>query len=97
MPDPVANPSPPRPLRNVIAEDPAARRRIGRAYAEFLAVVLVAIASITALVLWHLARRGRILRQNLGQPRRISWPDPDEQRHGNPDRDRDGDQTETPS
>lgn len=95
MPDPPANPPPSRTLRNVIAENPAARRRIGRAYAEFLAVVLVAIASLTALVLWHLARRGRVIRQRLGQPRPISWPDSEPP--GTIDPDRDGDRTETPS
>ena len=95
MPDPQANPPPPRPLRQVIAENPAARRRIGRAYAEFLAVVLVAIAALTALVLWHLARRGRAIRQRLGQPRPISWPDPEQP--GTIDRDRNNDRTETPA
>lgn len=95
MPDPHANPPSPSPLRTMIAKDPAIRRRIGRAYAEFLAVVLVAVASLTALVLWHLARRGRLIRRRLGQPRPISWPDPEPP--GTIDRDRNGDQTETPS
>jgi hypothetical protein len=95
MPDPHANPPTPPPLRTLIARDPAARRRIGRAYAEFLAVVLVAIGSLTALVLWHLARRGRVIRRRLGQPRPISWPDPGQV--GPTDRDRPGDRTETPS
>ncbi|WP_169973019.1 hypothetical protein [Tautonia rosea] len=95
MPDPLANRPAARPLRKVIAENPDARRRIGQAYAEFLAVVLLAIVSLTALVLWHLVRRGRVIRQRLGPPRTISWPNPEPP--GTIDRDRDGDRTETPS
>lgn len=79
MPDPDTprppNPERPRTLREVVAEDPEARRMVGRVYAELLAVLLVAIAGISGLLLWHLARRGRILRSRLSQPRPVDWPD----------------------
>ncbi|QDV36578.1 hypothetical protein [Tautonia plasticadhaerens] len=71
------------PDRPAIADVPAARDRLGRASAQLLAAVLVAVSGLAALVLWHLARRGRLIRDGLGPPRRIRWPeDPD----GRPDR-----------
>lgn len=33
---------------------------------------------LTALVLWHLIRRGRLLRDRLGPPRIVQWPEPPE-------------------
>lgn len=86
---PEPNPGPgPRP-RGPIAENLEARRRIGRAYAEFLAVVLASVAGLSALVLWHLARRGRLIRDRLGPPRSVEWP------RGLPGED-DPERTETP-
>ena len=75
MPESAPSPLPRRSLRRVIAENPVARRRVGQVYAEFLAVLLVAIAGLAALVLWHLARRGRLIRHRLGQPRPVIWPE----------------------
>lgn len=68
-------PEPTRTLREVIATNPEARERVGRAYAELLAAVLVAVAGFSLLLLWHLARRGRRIRERLGPPRPTRWPD----------------------
>lgn len=60
------------PPREPVDED--VRRRLGRASAELLAAVLAAVAGIGGLVIWHLARRGRVLREGLGPPRPVRWP-----------------------
>ncbi|CAN5730654.1 hypothetical protein BH23PLA1_BH23PLA1_37730 [soil metagenome] len=52
-----------------------ARRRIGRASAALLGMILAALSMLSALLIWHLVRRGRIVRQRLGPPRPIQWPD----------------------
>jgi hypothetical protein len=73
----MGNADPPRrrPLREILRADPAARRRIGEAYAELLAASLVGLAGLSALLIWHLARRGRRLREQLGPPRKVRWPE----------------------
>ncbi len=60
-------PSPPIP--------PEARERVGRAYAELLGVILVTIATLSALLIWHLSRRARIAKERLGPPRHVRWPE----------------------
>jgi hypothetical protein len=54
---------------------PEARRRIGHAAATWLSLVLVAVAGLGALVVWHLVRRGRLIRERLGPPRVVRLPD----------------------
>ncbi len=60
----------------------AARRRIGRAAAAWLGLALAAITVIGVLVVWHLSRRARLIREGLGPPRDVRLPDLDR-----PDRD----------
>ena len=56
---------------------PRDRSRIGRAVAALLAAGLVAIAAIGVLAIWHLVRRGRLIRERLGSPRDVRLPDLD--------------------
>jgi hypothetical protein len=75
-----------RPFREGPDDVPTARNRLTRAYAELLAVVLASVAGVAMLLLWHLARRGRLIRDRLGSPRQVRWPE-------RPD---DGDRSEEP-
>jgi hypothetical protein len=77
----------PRPsrLRRLLQERPEARTRLGRAVAALLGTALVALAAIGALVIWHLVRRGRLIRDRLGPPRVVrlpELPEPEEDDHG---------------
>ena len=70
-------PNEPRPsrLRQILQERPEARPRIGRAVATLLGTALVALGAIGALLIWHLVRRGRLIRQRLSPPRIVRMPD----------------------
>ncbi|RUL87138.1 hypothetical protein [Tautonia sociabilis] len=70
----------PGPDRGAIARNPDARRRVGTAYAELLAVILASVLGIGGLLLWHLSRRGRLIRDRLGNPRPVRWPEQDDDR-----------------
>ncbi|MGO9470199.1 MAG: hypothetical protein ACLQIB_25155 [Isosphaeraceae bacterium] len=59
-------------LRQILDEQPQARARVGRAVAVLLGTSLVALAAIGALVIWHLIRRGRLIRERLNPPRKVS-------------------------
>jgi hypothetical protein len=67
----------PRPsrLRQILDQRPEARPRIGRAVATLLGTALVALGAIGALLIWHLVRRGRLIRQRLSPPRIVRMPD----------------------
>lgn len=54
---------------------PDEKKRLGRAVAGLLGWWIVAIAALSALIVWHLVRRGRVLRANLDPPRIVSFPD----------------------
>jgi hypothetical protein len=62
-------------LRQILDEHPQARSRLGRAIAVLLGTSLVSIAAIGALVIWHLIRRGRLIRDRLNPPRRVWLPE----------------------
>jgi type II secretory pathway component PulM len=66
-------PDPPRRSKVPLLErddlKPHERVRIGRAASALLAVGLAAIAAIGWLAIWHLVRRGRLIRQRLAPPR----------------------------
>jgi hypothetical protein len=62
---------------------PHERSRIGRAVVAVLGMGLVAIAAIGALAIWHLVRRGRLIRESLNPPRNARLPEVDQ-----PSRDR---------
>ncbi len=61
----------PRPLLERPDLKPEDRRRIGRALIPVLGWGLAATALLGLLTLWHLIRRGRILRANLPPPKLI--------------------------
>ncbi|HZW32622.1 MAG TPA: hypothetical protein VFF52_18050 [Isosphaeraceae bacterium] len=67
----------PRPsrLRQILQERPEARSRLSRAVASLLAIALVALGAIGALVIWHLVRRGRLIRERLSPPRIVRIPE----------------------
>ncbi len=65
----------PRPLLERPDLKPEERVRIGKAVAVLLGWGLVASALLGLLALWHLIRRGRVLRANLTQPRSVSLPE----------------------
>ena len=72
-------------LRELL-ERPDARRPVSRAVASLLAVCVVSIGAIGALVVWHLVRRGRLIRERLGPPRDVRLPETDRDRARDPDR-----------
>jgi hypothetical protein len=76
-PEPAPGPSEPRPnwLRRIIGQGPEARKRMGEAVAALLGTALVALAAIGGLVIWHLVRRGRIIRERLDPPRIVRMPE----------------------
>ncbi len=62
-------------LGQILAERPEARFRLSRAVDSLLATVLVAIAVLGLLLIWHLRRRAQLIRDRLGPPRAVSLPD----------------------
>lgn len=54
---------------------PEERARIGRAAAVLLGWGLAASTVLALLGLWHLIRRGRLLRANLAPPKVVSLPE----------------------
>jgi hypothetical protein len=68
-------------LRRLL-ERPDARPRVSRAVASLLGVAVASIGVLGALVIWHLVRRGRLIRERLGPPRDVRLelddePDPE--------------------
>jgi len=59
-------------LRRLL-ERPDARPRVSRAVASLLAASIAAIAVLGALIIWHLVRRGRLIREGLNPPRPVRW------------------------
>jgi hypothetical protein len=64
-----------RPLLERPDLKPEERNRIGRAVAVLLGWGLFATAVLGLLALWHLVRRGRVLRANQPPPRSVSLPE----------------------
>ncbi len=62
-------------LRRIIGQGPEARRQLGEAVAALLGTALVALAAIGALLIWHLLRRGRIIRERLEPPKVVRLPE----------------------
>jgi hypothetical protein len=67
-------PEPPRSRLRQLLERPEARPRVSRAVASLLATAVVAIAAVGGLLIWHLIRRGRLIRAGLNPPRPVRWP-----------------------
>jgi hypothetical protein len=61
---------PPRSrLRKILDEKPEARPRLGKAIAALLGTGLVTLAALCGLLIWHIMRRGRLIRERLNPPR----------------------------
>lgn len=57
-------------------DSPSRRRaRIAGAARLWGEVTLAAVSLLGALVIWHLVRRGRLLRDQLGPPRDVELPE----------------------
>jgi len=78
-PDPAPEPAPgtKRTQLRRLLEKPEARPRVRRAVASLLGVGVVTIGAVGALLIWHLVRRGRLIRERLGLPRVVRLPDPE--------------------
>jgi hypothetical protein len=70
----MAEPEPKRSRLRQLLERPDARPRVSRAVASLLAASVVSIAALGVLLIWHLIRRGRLIRQGLHPPRHVRWP-----------------------
>jgi hypothetical protein len=67
---PVAGIKPPRSrLRQILDEKPEARPRIGKAVAALLGTSLITLAAMGGLLIWHIRRRSRLMRERLAPPR----------------------------
>lgn len=64
-------PNPDSPPRGT----PSQRKQVGHALRLWVGVTLGATSLLAALAIWHLKRRGQRLRERLGPPREILWPD----------------------
>jgi hypothetical protein len=54
---------------------PDRRRRLGRAVALWGGWTLASVAALAALAIWHLIRRGRLIRDRQPPPRTVRLPD----------------------
>ena len=70
---PSADGQPPRRsrLRQILDEKPEARPRLGKAIAALLGTGLVTLATLAGLLIWHIRRRARLVRERLNPPRII--------------------------
>jgi len=63
---------PPRSrLRQILDDKPEARPRLGKAVAALLGTGLVTLAALGGLLIWHIMRRGRLIRERLNPPRAV--------------------------
>jgi hypothetical protein len=67
-------PEPKRTKLRQLLDQPGARPRVSRAVVSLLTASLVSIAVLGVLLIWHLVRRGRLIRHGLGSPRPVRWP-----------------------
>lgn len=76
--EPTARPGEPRrsQLRRILDETPRARRRIGRAVVSLGMTTLAAIVILGLLLIWHLIRRARLIRERLDSPKETRLVDP---------------------
>jgi hypothetical protein len=77
MADPESAPpaNPRRTWLRQLLDRPDARPRVTRAVGSLLKVVVLSIGVLGALVIWHLVRRGRLIRDRLGPPRSGGLPE----------------------
>jgi hypothetical protein len=62
-------------LRQILDERPEARPRLGKAVAALLGTTLVAFTALSVLLIWHLMRRARLIRERLNRPRVVELPE----------------------
>ncbi len=62
-------------LRQILDERPEARPRLARAFVFLLGTTLVALVAISVLLMWHLVRRARLIRERLHPPRAVELPE----------------------
>jgi hypothetical protein len=62
-------------LGRILEEHPEARPQLGDAIGSLLKVVVVTLAIIGLLAIWHLRRRAQLIRERLGPPKDVSLPD----------------------
>ncbi len=74
---PASQPREPRRsrLRQILDERPEVRPRLGRAIAMLLGTGLIAFAAVGGLLIWHIIRRGRLIRERLSAPRVVHLPE----------------------
>ncbi|WZO96308.1 hypothetical protein EP7_003299 [Isosphaeraceae bacterium EP7] len=63
------------PARNTRPDPAEARRRLGEAATSLLGWGLAGIVALGALAIWHLVRRGRLIRDGLAPPRDVQLPE----------------------
>ena len=68
-------PEPPRSRLRQLLDRPEAKPRVSRAVASLLGVGVLTIGVIGALTIWHLVRRGNLIRARLGPPRDVRLPE----------------------
>jgi hypothetical protein len=62
-------------LRQILDEQPEARPRLAKAFAFLLGTTLVSLVLLSVLLIWHLARRARLIRERLSPPRAVELPE----------------------
>jgi hypothetical protein len=62
-------------LRQILDERPEARPRVGKAVVALLSTTLVAFVALSVLLIWHVVRRGRLIRERLSAPRLVELPE----------------------
>jgi hypothetical protein len=76
----------PRPtlLSRFLQKHPRAQQPLGRAVASLIGTALVAAVVLWVLIIWHLMRRGRLIRERLSPPRVVRLPEVDSEAAENP-------------
>jgi len=62
-------------LSRMLEERPESRSRLGRAVAALLGTFLISVAVFAGLLIWHIMRRGRLIRERLNSPRNVRLPE----------------------
>jgi hypothetical protein len=70
-------PEPRRSWLRRLLDRPDAAPRVRQAVASLLGVGVVSIGVVGSLTIWHLVRRGRLIREGLSPPQDVRLPDLD--------------------
>jgi len=77
---PADDAKPKTPLARILHEHPEARGRISQAVVALSTALLLALAALGVLLIWHLRRRAALIRSRLGTARGGPLPDSSELR-----------------